>query len=368
MPPYQTPPRRWWLSTVIILALILMAGIGYWWWQQRKAPYSAVKTEDNATSVAHLTAPIESSPVISQGDLQTPAEPNELMAQRKTQLGIESGVDMIVREDETIQIGDIRIPMTEILEKIRIKEGEIVEKELIGTPKPAGRPATPATVRRRQAEIQDRLAEIEKLLADPRVQANQPLMESLQTEQGNLRRTEATIQRYLDTLEQLAELEQQISRGAKGNLSQLQTDRAALLQSKADLEKSLKADPYWDGAIDAYGIHIVRPGDNIWNIHFQFLRNYFARKGIDLAPTADEPLAKGMSSGVGKILKFSENMVHIYNLRQRRLEMNLDTIHPLSKIVIFNLARVFAMLKQIDYGNVHRIEFDGETLWIPSDG
>jgi len=41
-------------------------------------------------------------------------------------------------------------------------------------------------------------------------------------------------------------------------------------------------------------------------------------------------------------------------------------IHPLSKIVIFNLARVFAMLDSINFEEVDRIRFDGETLWLPT--
>jgi len=32
--------------------------------------------------------------------------------------------------------------------------------------------------------------------------------------------------------------------------------------------------------IRAYGIHIVQPGDNIWNIHFNFVKNYYIHRGI----------------------------------------------------------------------------------------
>ena len=61
--------------------------------------------------------------------------------------------------------------------------------------------------------------------------------------------------------------------------------------------------------VRAYGIHIVENGDNIWNIHFNILKEYYEDQGINVSPKADEPISEGLSSGVGKILKFSETMV-----------------------------------------------------------
>jgi len=118
---------------------------------------------------------------------------------------------------------------------------------------------------------------------------------------------------------------------------------------------------------DVYGIHVVLPGDNIWNIHFQFLKDYFDHRGIALSPLADEPDRRGVSSGVGKLLKFSENMVYIYNLRERKVDADLSLIHPLSKVVVFKMKQVFRLLDGIDYDRVNRIQFDGETLWIPAN-
>jgi hypothetical protein len=119
--------------------------------------------------------------------------------------------------------------------------------------------------------------------------------------------------------------------------------------------------------VQFFGIHVVQPGDNIWNIHFKFLKNYFENKGISLSPLADEPDQRGLSSGVGKLLKFSENIVYIYNVRERKLDMDLNIIQPLSKIVVYNMNQVFALLNQIDYNQVNHIHFDGETLWIPAE-
>ncbi len=117
---------------------------------------------------------------------------------------------------------------------------------------------------------------------------------------------------------------------------------------------------------DTFGIHVVQPAENIWDIHFNLLSDYYDHKGIHLSPLADEPDRLGYSSGVGKILKFSENLVHIYNLKERTLDTDLHLIYPLSKIVVYNMDRVFALLDRIDYKDVNRIEFDGETLWLPA--
>ena len=133
-------------------------------------------------------------------------------------------------------------------------------------------------------------------------------------------------------------------------------------------EKALKeiGDAKNGKAVGVYGIHVVKPDDNIWNVHFRFLKDYFEKRGISLSPISDEATADGYSSGVGKILKFSENMVYVYNVKDHRLDMDLNQIHPLSKVVVFDMGRVFALLDQIDYENVNRIQFDGETLWIPA--
>ena len=82
---------------------------------------------------------------------------------------------------------------------------------------------------------------------------------------------------------------------------------------------------------------------------------------------ADEPVKKGFSSGVGKILKFSENKIYTYNLKEKKIDVDLNLIIPLNKIVIYNMQRVFERLDQINYENVDRIEFDGENLWIPAE-
>lgn len=116
-----------------------------------------------------------------------------------------------------------------------------------------------------------------------------------------------------------------------------------------------------------YGIYIVQPGDNIWNIHFKFLKDYFDHKTIMLTPLADEPTKAGCSSGVGKLLKFSERMVSIYNIIEHKVDLNLNMIEPMSKVIVYNMNEILALLGQIDYSEVDHLQFDGDTIWIPTE-
>jgi len=118
--------------------------------------------------------------------------------------------------------------------------------------------------------------------------------------------------------------------------------------------------------IKEYGIYVVTPGDNIWNIHFNILKDFYEYKGINVSSEADEPVDQGMSSGVGKILKFSETMVIIYNLIEKTVGSNIDLLDPLTKIVVYNMDEVFSLLQEINYENIDRIQFDGKTIWIPA--
>lgn len=117
--------------------------------------------------------------------------------------------------------------------------------------------------------------------------------------------------------------------------------------------------------LEMFGLYVVKPGDNIWNIHFQFLIDHFRQKQVQVAPLADEPNNKGYSSGIGKLLKFSENLVYIYNIKEKRLETDLDVIEPHSKILVYKIDMILKLLGNIDYNQIDEIRFDGDTLWIP---
>lgn len=236
---------------IIIFAIVIVATItGLWLWLKQK-PEPDVK---NLAGKVHL--PVKHQNIIDYNKLDKDNKLKALIRERKAKCGIDKGLDIIVKSDESLKIGDTTVSMQEILDKIRLKRGEVVEKDI-----------------------------------------------------------------------------------QSGRLDQKNT-------------------------VTVFGIYVVQPGDNIWNIHFKFLKDYFNHKGISLSPLADEPDSFGFSSGVGKILKFSENIVHIYNLTERKLDTDINLIHPLSKIVVYNMHRIFALLDQIDYERVNHIQFDGETLWI----
>ena len=232
-----------------VSAVIAVAGL----FLMRKA---TVPVEKNLPEKVHV--PVKSGSVIDYNKLENDKELQILTQKRKIQYGMEEGIDFIVKSNESLKIGDSTIPMQEILDKIYIKSGDVVEKEI-----------------------------------------------------GAL------------------------------NLP--------------------------DDKIKAFGIYVVKPEDNIWNIHFKFLKDYFDHKGIDLAPLADEPNKKGLSSGIGKILKFSEKIVTIYNIKERKIAVDLNLIYPVSKVVVYNMDQIFALLDRIDYNNTSRIQFDGETLWIHTE-
>ncbi|HBN26514.1 MAG TPA: hypothetical protein DD405_03480 [Desulfobacteraceae bacterium] len=235
---------------LIFACIILLVVAGLW---------IALKDKHAGTESPEVkTIAVKKQHVIDYNKIGKDTALKEMMEQRKADYGIENGVDVIVQSDEAVKIGDVTVPMQRIIEKIRLKSGEIVE---------------------------------------------------------------------------------------------------------SDIGPSKKNRNYKN---ETFGIYIVKKGDSIWNIHFNFLKGYFVHKGIPLAATSDEPDRFGFSSGVGKILKFSENLVSIYNIKENRLDMDLDLIHPLNKLIIYNMTQIFGLLDSIDYKNVNSIQFDGEVLWIPS--
>lgn len=96
-----------------------------------------------------------------------------------------------------------------------------------------------------------------------------------------------------------------------------------------------------------YGIRLVRPGENLWNIHYEILRDYFARRDVELVRTADEPEASGRSSGVGRLLKFLEGVVYVYDFKNNRLVRDVNVIQPDSIIVFFKISDLFSVLDDL---------------------
>jgi hypothetical protein len=237
----------------IIIGIIIAAVIGYRLWPQKDVELVAPEIPKK------VLAPVKPQPVIDYNELDKDPKLKELMQERKAKYGLKKGIDIITKSDESIKVGESTVPMQEILDEIRLKSGDIIEKDL----------------------------------------------------------------------------------------------KSGLTGSGRDTKE--------------FGIYVVRPGDNIWNIHFKFLKDYFDHKGVVLSPLSDEPSQAGQSSGVGKLLKFSENTVQIYNIKEHKLDIDLSLVIPLNKIVVYNMEQIFALLDLIDYEKVNRIQFDGETLWIPAE-
>lgn len=119
----------------------------------------------------------------------------------------------------------------------------------------------------------------------------------------------------------------------------------------------------------AWGFHLVRAKENLWEIHFRLFKEFLASKGVKISDRADRPLPSGKSSGVGKILKFAEHMVGVYNLKTGHMSKNLNHLEPGSKLVVFNLSEIFSELSKIDPKDLSGIMYDGRVLLLPkSDG
>jgi len=249
MPKKQSEQSRKVLIAAAAVVIVLLIAGGIWQLQTNKTEKAPVPAPEK------VAVSVKNQPVIDYNQLDKDKALGDMMTERKAAYGVNKGLDMIVKSDETVKIGDETVNMGDVQRKIHAKEGGIVTQSL-------------------------------------------------------------------------------------------------LLNAKK--------------TADAYGIYVVQPGDNIWNIHFKLLKDYFSHKSVKIAPMADEPDPKGFSSGVGKLLKFSENMAYIYNVKERALTSDLNIIQPLSKIVVYNMDKAFDLLETIDYSKVHLIQFDGENIWIPA--
>lgn len=234
---------------IFLAVLLLLAGF---WMVKDKAIFHP---RPQVPSPEAQRFPVHRNPVIDYNQIQKNPQLQALMKDRKEAYGVDAGVDMIAKPDETLKVGDSVVPMKEIIGKIHVKPLENVDRTDSGSSPPE----------------------------------------------------------------------------------------------------------------DVYGIYVVRPGDNIWKIHYNILKGYFEKKGIVLPRWSDQPKRNGRSSGVGRILKFSETMVSIYNVKDRKLETDLNLLQPDSKIAVFNIGQTLDQFKQIDYRQLQHIRYNGKRLWMPAE-
>ena len=362
--PKQTRNRSAKNTTIVILVVAAVAVVvGFWLLQIQDAP-------DGDPGLAavpdKVSVPVKDRPVIDYGNLKKDEALQTEMQKRMAEYGIEKSLDMIVKPGESVKIGGLTVPMAEILEKVRLGKGDLIEGDLASA---ADREAIRKERKARIGELiasENRYNELTSLLGEPAGSKPETDREALAAEHARLGETVALFKRYQETIKALTDTRRQMAEGNAEARESARTTLHTLKQQIEKLERLLGIPRIPEKNVELYGIYVVRAGDNIWNIHFRFLKEYFAHRDVALSPVSDEPDQRGFSSGVGRILKFSENMVYIYNLKENRLDVDLNLLQPLSKIVIFNMGEVFAMLDPIDYGKVNRIRFDGETLWIPA--
>ncbi len=337
-------------------------------------PSASVTSKPNVSSEpgSVIQEPMQTPTVIDFDKLGKDKALQARMDKRKQVYGVEKGIDMVVKPDETIKVGDVILPVREIEEQIRLSRGEIVESDIPSqNASPNESRLTPEEKKRLADQIHQRerkFAELEQQLRKLRTSENIPQYQEIETEYKKLSQTARMAETYRLLV---ADIEKETVAAEQGRANQTDESQDTLIElqaKKRELEKALHkhlaTEESSNARAEEYGIYIVRPEDNIWNIHFRFLNGFLQKKGVTLSPLADEPIESGVSSGVGKLLKFSENMVYLYNLEKRKLDLNLNQLTPFKRIVIYNMNRVFELLDQIDYLNVNQIYFDGESIWI----
>jgi hypothetical protein len=262
----ESKPSRWpWLLALVLLGLGLYAVINYWGQDTPKVapstqPTDTVKAPPPADSATDKEGKTPAPPPLTQGGVvqvdpqgKTPEEQAAEQAKRKAPYGLDKSLDLVVRSDESIKIGDTVIAVGDLERKLVVgQRGEILEKPL-----------------------------------------------------GETKR------------------------------------------------------------VAAWGVHVVRPGENLWDIHYRLLREYMKSRGVTLPINADRPDPQGYSSGVGKILKFAEHMVGVYNVKTDKMSADLNLLEAGHKVVVFNLSEIFMELAKIDPHDLSGVMYDGRVLLFP---
>jgi hypothetical protein len=304
-PPHRRSSWPWLILAAVALVLVLNHFFQWYPWPWTEKPPAPAAT-------APVTPPPAPSPqepkVIDYKKVEEKTDPKltETITDRKQEFGLTDSVDMVVQADEAIKVGE---------ETVTVK---------------------------------DILAQIEAQTQNPEDLPTLPTGESKPPEAGEGTIREETLTASSETASPPSGTE-----GVQPGASSPHRGQAA----PAGGQKTRKS-------ISFYGVHVVRSGDNLWDIHFAVLREYLKYKGIEVPEHADEA-KDGRSTGVARILKYAESMVHIYNLKTKRLDRNLDLLEPHEKVVVFNLTRLNLILGSIKPGDLDKIQYDGRELYWP---
>ncbi len=316
---------------VVLFILALALGGGLIYYIRSGGPEEKIAQEilpESTTTTDQVGIGGEEKPkVVDLNQTGTESEQAKEMERRKEELGVKKSLDAVVKEEEKVKIGDKTVSMARIVDQIKAREkgGEAATPE--ETAATAESPKSPEIV--------------EEDLGTGKTIQRQKAAAPKETAAGSGGET------------------------AAGNETRQQADGGESAVSKpikditlAEIKEGAAQEPA------KYGIHLVLPGENLWNVHLEFLREYFAKKGIKLAKGADKPGRGGKSSGVARILKYAEKMVFIYSLKDNKLSDNLDLIRPNEKIVVFNIGRLDSILRTLDAEKIKRVRLDGDTLTL----
>jgi hypothetical protein len=271
----------------------------------------------------------------------------ELVLKRKKEFGVDKSVDMVVKSGEYIRVGKEIVPLDRILAQIEAQKKE--QKASAAAPSQLAKP----DVERIPPEIREPHRPMPAKPSQPATKLAAPS----QLAKPDVKRIPPEIREPHRPMP--AKPSQPATKLAAPS-QPVRSDTERIPPEIREPHRPMPAKPAKRPA-SYYGVYVVRPGDNLWNIHFAFLREYFGSRDIRIPPDADEPQGS-RSSGIGRILKYAETMVHIFNLKTGKLSTNLNLLEPREKIVIFNLSALDKNLKPLTYKQIDTIHFDGRNL------
>ncbi len=359
-PSWKTSQWVWIVPVVIVVSgIIIILGLYLDWFSNppeetpTPSPVQAVsKLEDRITEPQK--APVA---VIEKIEPEKEKDLSSAIKERKEEFGLKKSVDIVVKPGETIRIGKEEIPLNKILAEIEKQKKE--------------KPLSPKTFLR-QLKIPEE--DIKAGKTSPASPADDRIREKIKNQ------TQPTEKPGAVAMAKKSVFTRIISRARGKSTEETPSDektaersapareaQKTVVRGKTTTDSEAKTPPSGAGTkpkkepINYYGIYLVRAGDNLWNIHFAFLREYLGHLGIGIAPKDDEPIGSH-SSGVGRILKYAENMVYIFNLKTKELSEDLNMLEPAEKIIIFNLPRLHSMLGSLTAEQLKTVRFDGRDL------
>ncbi|MDM8539176.1 hypothetical protein QUF70_20675, partial [Desulfobacterales bacterium HSG17] len=160
---------------IIIFAIIITIGLGIWWFWFQEEPKQAIVAPParivDKPAKSPKAQPPEPKTVIRYD--KDDENFQELMKRRKAEYGLDKGVDMIVKENESVEIGDTTIPMEEILNKIRLKKGQVVEQDFGAIITARKKQESIERLFEKLKESEDRFWELEKELSTGKIKTGE---------------------------------------------------------------------------------------------------------------------------------------------------------------------------------------------------